>query len=46
MTTAMFDAREAMIPGGAYDRSGMMNGGGKNMQMLSVIVITIYIFVS
>ena len=29
MTTAMFDAREAMIPGSQYDRSGMMNGGGE-----------------
>ncbi|XP_071845963.1 regulator of nonsense transcripts 1-like [Apostichopus japonicus] len=29
MTTAMFSAREAMIPGGMYDRSrGMVNGGG------------------
>lgn len=28
MTTAMFSAREAMIPGGMYDRSrGMVNGG-------------------
>ena len=34
MTTAMFDAREAMIPGGPYDRSGMMNGGGKDLVRL------------
>ncbi|XP_022108204.1 regulator of nonsense transcripts 1-like [Acanthaster planci] len=26
MTTAMFSAKEAMIPGSIYDRSGMMNG--------------------
>ncbi|XP_035667154.1 regulator of nonsense transcripts 1-like isoform X1 [Branchiostoma floridae] len=27
MSTAMWDAREALIPGGAYDRSGAFNGG-------------------
>lgn len=26
MTTAMYDAREAMVPGSMYDRSGPING--------------------
>lgn len=26
MNTAMYDAREAMVPGSMYDRSGAMNG--------------------
>lgn len=27
MNTAMYDAREAMIPGSVYDRSSHLNGG-------------------
>lgn len=26
MNTAMYDAREAMVPGSMYDRSGQLNG--------------------
>lgn len=26
MSTSMFDAREAMVPGSVYDRTGHMNG--------------------
>ena len=26
MSTAMWDAREVLIPGGAYDRTGNYNG--------------------
>lgn len=27
MSTTMYDAREAMVPGSVYDRSGQVNGG-------------------
>nr|CAD7443654.1 unnamed protein product [Timema bartmani] len=31
MSTSIYDAREALVPGSVYDRTGHMNGGGGNL---------------
>lgn len=43
MSTAMYDAREAMIPGSVYDRSSHLNGGNPLFKVTAVIIIVMYL---